>query len=116
MPPPTQVELIEDATRGFDLLLNNDLEGGKAVFLSNPGSPAHGVGLGITAFLQAALGQEDAELFGALDVLVKAEGISSAQAGAKRGKHEPATVYPAGTEYKVGEVLETRCGRRKRWC
>jgi hypothetical protein len=108
----TPIELIVDATRGFELLLGDDFEGGKAVFLSKPDSPAHGAGVGISAFLQAALGREDAELHGALVALVQSEAISSAKVAVRRGKGEAETIYPAGTEYKVsaGGTISTRGG------
>lgn len=92
-----QVALIKEATRGIEKLLNNDLQGAQELLRSRPESAGHGVGLGISCFLQAALGQEDNELAQALDVLVKAEAIATAQS-AKKGEKG---VYPAGLEYKV---------------
>lgn len=62
----TQNELILDSSRGFIALLNNDLELANEVFSSRPASPFHGLGLGLTEFLKAALGQEDDLLYGAL--------------------------------------------------
>ncbi|KAI5480790.1 mitochondrial outer membrane protein IML2 [Pseudohyphozyma bogoriensis] len=104
MPPlaqPPQAELLMQATEGFDCLLNNDLPGARAKLAANPDSPFHLVGVGISAFLAAALGQEDSELAGALTVLSKAQSVASAQEKAKRPKNEPATAFPAGTEYKL---------------
>lgn len=92
-----QVALIKEATRGIEKLLNNDLQGAQELLSARPQSPGHGVGLGICGFLQAALGQEDNELAAALDVLLKAEGIATAQSSKKGEKG----VFPAGLEYKV---------------
>lgn len=67
-----------------------------------PDSPFHLCGAGISAFLAAALGQEDTELHGALDKLLKAETAAATRTSAKsRPKTEPVTVFPPGTEYKV---------------
>lgn len=101
----SQVALIRSATLAFDLLLNNDLPNARSQFLAHPDSAAHGVGLGITAFLQAALGQEDAELATALEALLKAEAqATAAEKAAKGGKGKG--VYPAGLEYKASSLLE----------
>lgn len=97
---PTQLELLEEATSGFDALLNNDLPTANRILSSQSESPFHLLGLGLTAFLAAALGQEDTELFGALAILSKAEAAATLGIS-KRGKGEPTTVYPAGTEYRV---------------
>lgn len=99
--PATQAELLAEATVGFDSLLNNDLPTAKAVLASRPDSAFHLVGLGLTAFLAAALGQEDKELYEALAILSRAEVAATSRSGIKRAKNEPASVYPAGSEYKV---------------
>lgn len=98
--PATQLEQLEHATTGFQHLLNNSLPEAKLV-LGSSTSPFHLLGAGLTTFLAAALGQEDKELFASLALLSKAEEAATAQSVAKRGKGEPATVFPAGTEYKV---------------
>lgn len=93
-----QIALIQDATIAIEDLLNNSLQSAQERLRAHAGdSPGHGVGLGISCFLQAALGQEDNELAQALDVLVKAEAIATAQS-AKKGEKG---VFPAGLEYKV---------------
>lgn len=100
----TLLDLVQDATSGFDKLLNNDLAGAKATFEARPESVPHSVGAGISTFLQAALGQEDTELYGALDVLVKAEAQAATQAASKRGtgaSGQGSTAYAPGLEYKV---------------
>ncbi|KAL8281124.1 hypothetical protein RQP46_006482 [Phenoliferia psychrophenolica] len=93
----SQVELIQDATHGFELLLNNRIDESRALFLAT-NSPYHLLGKGLAGFLSAALGQESGELAGALEVLVEAE---TSAAAAKRAKTEPPTVFPAGTEHKI---------------
>ena len=120
-PTSTATGLLDDlngATVGFELLLNNKLPEGKAVFCARPDAPAHCVGLGIATFLQAALGQESDELVVAMQVLLKAETVATAQSQVKRpktakGAHD---VYPSGTEYKVRardrSVDKRPCARR----
>lgn len=48
---------MNEATRGFDLLLSNQLPEARAVFGEND-HPFHLMGRGVCAFLQAALGME----------------------------------------------------------
>lgn len=96
-----QVEYILDATKGFDLLLDDSVEAARSHFKSQGTSAAHGVGLGITSFLCAALSQEDSGLSEALDVLVKAETAAAAAGSSTSSGKTFKTVYPPGTEYKV---------------
>lgn len=96
---PEQKEYIESAANGFERLLGNDIVGARAIFSANKTSAAHGVGLGITAFLQAALGLESGELSSALDVLVNSEAAAQAAASSRQASYK--TVYPNGTEYSV---------------
>ncbi|KAI5990534.1 hypothetical protein F5J12DRAFT_862663 [Pisolithus orientalis] len=53
-------EMLRLAAQGFDLLFANDLEAAVNVFVaeSQENSPFHLVGLGVCAFLKAALGME----------------------------------------------------------
>ncbi|SCV72008.1 BQ2448_4702 [Microbotryum intermedium] len=97
--PLNPTELFLDATRGFDSLLNNQLDEGNRIFERYPDSAAHNVGQGIAVFLQAALGQEDQALYGALNALMKAETLSNKEVNAK--KSVGAGVYAPGLEYKV---------------
>lgn len=99
---PSQVELLNDATRGVSKLLNNDLPGAQEILKSHADSPFHLIGLGLSSFLSAALGQEDSELTGALAILVRAESLASAaQTSNKRSKSDGPAVFPAGTEYQT---------------
>jgi len=50
--------LLRSATVGFDHLFANDIDEAKKAFASEEGSPFHLLGLGVIAFLQAALGME----------------------------------------------------------
>lgn len=59
MPSPndqTATDLI-DATHGFDKIFSNDLVGARELFQAGD-SPFHALGLGVCAFLEAALGME----------------------------------------------------------
>ncbi|KAK4702900.1 hypothetical protein P7C70_g3325, partial [Phenoliferia sp. Uapishka_3] len=82
----SQADLIKHATLGFDLLLNNHLPSSRELFASEPNSPFHLVGIGISGFLQAALGQEDGALLASLDALMKAEVVANEAAAKKRPK------------------------------
>ena len=122
----TQNELILDATRGFTALLNNDLELANETFTAKPASPFHGLGLGLTEFLKAALGQEDDLLYGALvrvpspisplslilhpqSILVQAETLATAQLAVKRSKDESAPAFEPGLEYKLLVSVSVLC-------
>ncbi|GAA5850339.1 hypothetical protein JCM8547_001838 [Rhodosporidiobolus lusitaniae] len=90
---------IEEASRGIEALLNNDLELAKSL-LSAKSDPFHTLALGITAFLAASLSREEEEVKKATETLVKAENMASAEMNAKRPKGE-VQVFPAGLEFKL---------------
>ena len=48
---------LKHATAGFDCVFSNDLQGAREIFASAD-SPFHLLGLGVCAFLEAALGME----------------------------------------------------------
>lgn len=50
-------ELLRSATQGFDHLFANDIDAAQKAFESQD-APFHLLGLGVVAFLQAALGME----------------------------------------------------------
>lgn len=52
----TAADLVE-ATAGFDKIFSNDLVGARELFEARD-SPFHALGLGVCAFLEAALGME----------------------------------------------------------
>ncbi|GAA5845513.1 hypothetical protein JCM9279_003058 [Rhodotorula babjevae] len=97
----TVLAQIEDATQGFDALLDNRLLDSFRILRGQPESPFHLVGLGIAAFLKAILSREDAELREATETLVKAEAVATAEVKAKRPKGDMTGAYPAGIEYKL---------------
>ncbi|KAI6138074.1 outer membrane protein Iml2/Tetratricopeptide repeat protein 39 [Pisolithus tinctorius] len=68
-------EMLRLATQGFDLLFANDLEAAVNVFVaeSQENSPFHLVGLGVCAFLKAALGMEPELMEDATKCLILAE-------------------------------------------
>jgi hypothetical protein len=55
---PSAEYLLRSATEGFDCLFANDIDEAQKAFASEEGSPFHLLGLGVIAFLQAALGME----------------------------------------------------------
>lgn len=114
---PTVQGLLLTATQspGFDNLLNNDVPEARRVFGLQPESPFSLLGLGLTSFLAAALGQEDKLLAGALAILYQAETAATRESGLKRAKSEPATVFPPGVEYKVSGFDETCVFVDLRW-
>ncbi|GAA5935455.1 hypothetical protein JCM3775_006276 [Rhodotorula graminis] len=97
----TVLAQIEDASRGFDALLDNRLLDCFAILRSQPNSAPHLVGTGIASFLKAILSREDAELREATETLVKAEAVATAETKIKRPKGDSTGVYPAGIEYKL---------------
>lgn len=48
---------LRSATKGFDYLFTNDIAGAREAFKAEE-SPFHLLGLGVCAFLEAALGME----------------------------------------------------------
>lgn len=50
-------ELLQSATNGFDYLFCNDISGAKTHFAGKD-DPFHLLGLGVCAFMEAALGME----------------------------------------------------------
>ena len=65
-------ELLESATKGFDLLFSNNIVGGRKHFAGKE-DPFHILGQGVCAFLEAALGMEVSrslcEVFDGLNVI-----------------------------------------------
>lgn len=53
----SQVDALVSATKGFDFLFSNQIEEARSQ-LSSDDSPFHLFGLGVCAFLEAALGME----------------------------------------------------------
>jgi hypothetical protein len=51
-------ELLQSATKGFDHLFSNDIVSARELFKKKD-DPFHMMGLGVCAFLEAALGMEE---------------------------------------------------------
>ncbi|KAM0791385.1 hypothetical protein ACM66B_005850 [Microbotryomycetes sp. NB124-2] len=102
--PATLLQLVQDATTGFDQLLNNDIAEAKRTFDAKQDSVPHAVGSGLSTFLAAALGQEDSQLSGAMDTLVKAEALATEHvqnsARSPQAALDTSRVYPH-LEYKL---------------
>ncbi|KAI0672830.1 outer membrane protein Iml2/Tetratricopeptide repeat protein 39 [Trametes maxima] len=97
-PSNTAAEL-RAATVGFDGLFANELEQARETFASGE-SPFHSLGLGVCAFLEAALGMETGLMAEASRLLALAE------AGAKKQlkfakSSDKATQFPPGTEWEL---------------
>ena len=57
-PADDTAALLRTATRGFDHIFSNEILAARAVFDSTNDSAFHALGLGVCAFLEAALGME----------------------------------------------------------
>lgn len=53
----TELDALNSANNGFGRLFENDIAGAKSTFNSSD-DPFHQLGLGVCAFLEAALGME----------------------------------------------------------
>lgn len=94
-----QLDLLASASIGFDHLFNNELDQAIVILSSITNSPFHQVGLGLTKFLEAALGLEDEDLYSALNILIKGEQIALNQP--KRSSKSIPALFGDGNEYKV---------------
>jgi len=57
MDPILEADFLTSATNGFNKLFENDIVGARVLF-NGRDDPFHQLGLGICAFLEAALGME----------------------------------------------------------
>ncbi|KAI6115400.1 outer membrane protein Iml2/Tetratricopeptide repeat protein 39 [Pisolithus croceorrhizus] len=100
--PQDTEETLRLATQGFDLLFANDLEAAVDVFATEGqgNSPFHLMGLGVCAFLKAALGMEPELMEDAVKCLTLAE-----QGARKRMKlaksSTPSHRFQSGIEWEV---------------
>ncbi|KAH9843146.1 outer membrane protein Iml2/Tetratricopeptide repeat protein 39 [Rhodofomes roseus] len=94
----TQQQLT-DATRGFDDLFQNELDNARKIFVDSD-SPFHQLGLGVCAFLEAALGMETALLAEAQRCLSLSEAGSKKQLKASKYAKRT-TQFPPGTEWEL---------------
>ncbi|KAJ8473696.1 hypothetical protein ONZ45_g16204 [Pleurotus djamor] len=89
---------LKDASKGFDCLFSNDIVGARKEFAADS-TPFHWMGLGVCAFLQAALGMEPALMTEASRCLTNAEAESKNLI--KTAKSPSASCYPPGTEWEI---------------
>ncbi|KZT19316.1 hypothetical protein NEOLEDRAFT_1142229 [Neolentinus lepideus HHB14362 ss-1] len=83
-----EVAHLEEATKGFDLLFANEIDQARKTFSAKE-SPFHALGLGICAFLEAALGMETNLMSEASRCLTLSE--SGAKKQIKLGKNSSAS-------------------------
>ncbi|KAH9930772.1 uncharacterized protein B0H18DRAFT_993499 [Fomitopsis serialis] len=92
---------LTDATHGFDQLFQNELEDSRNIFAaSESDSPFHQLGLGVCAFLEAALGMETGLLAEAQRCLSLSEAGSKKQLKASKYAKRT-TQFPPGTEWEL---------------
>ncbi|KAK4054454.1 Mitochondrial outer membrane protein iml2 [Microbotryomycetes sp. JL201] len=99
---PNLLDLVQNATIGFEQLLNNDLAGAKRNFESRQhDSVPHAVGMGLSLFLSAALGAESDALAAAMEALQKAEALANhGDKTRSQAEQDTSRIYPA-LEYKI---------------
>ncbi|KAL5513993.1 hypothetical protein ACEPAG_2754 [Sanghuangporus baumii] len=91
---------LVSATEGFDHLFSNRLPEARTQFSSN-NSPFHKLGLGVSAFMEAALGMETGLMGEA------ARALADSEAGAKKGSKNTKSAnggkssFPPGVEYEI---------------
>ncbi|KZT09584.1 uncharacterized protein LAESUDRAFT_741851 [Laetiporus sulphureus 93-53] len=90
---------LRSATEGFDYLFSNDLAKARETF-AEADSPFHQLGLGVCAFLEAALGMETALLAEATRCLSASEAGSKRQLKAFKSA-KPSAFFPPGTEWEL---------------
>lgn len=96
---PSAEDLLRSATQGFDHLFANDIDAAKKAFESE-GAPFHLLGLGVVAFLQAALGMETGLMEEATRCLTASE--VGAKKQARAAKSLPSVHrFDAGIEWEV---------------
>ncbi|KZT71236.1 hypothetical protein DAEQUDRAFT_763848 [Daedalea quercina L-15889] len=91
---------LTDATCGFDELFQNELDNARKIFADSD-SPFHQLGLGVCAFLEAALGMETGLLVEAQRCLSLSEAGSKKQLKASKYYAKPTTKFPSGTEWEL---------------
>ncbi|KAG2106816.1 outer membrane protein Iml2/Tetratricopeptide repeat protein 39 [Suillus discolor] len=92
-------DLLRSATQGFDHLFANDIDAAQKAFESED-APFHLLGLGVVAFLQAALGMET----GLMDEATRC--LTASEAGAKKQARAAKSLpsihrFDAGMEWEV---------------
>ncbi|KAI0636592.1 outer membrane protein Iml2/Tetratricopeptide repeat protein 39 [Trametes polyzona] len=90
---------LRAATTGFDFIFSNELEKARETFASGD-SPFHSLGLGVCAFLEAALGMETGLMVEASRLLALAEAGAKKQLKLAKSS-EKTTQFPPGTEWEL---------------
>ncbi|KAL7283695.1 hypothetical protein ACG7TL_003131 [Trametes sanguinea] len=98
--PQETAAQLRAATTGFDHLFANDLEKARQVFASAD-SPFHSLGLGVCAFLEAALGMETGLMADASRLLALAEAGAKKQLKLAKASTTKNTQFPPGTEWEL---------------
>ncbi|EDQ98216.1 uncharacterized protein LACBIDRAFT_307909 [Laccaria bicolor S238N-H82] len=91
-------ELLQSATKGFNLLFSNNLVGARQDFAANE-DPFHILGQGVCAFLEAALGMESGLMAEASRMLALSEAGTRKQMKAPKKKYN--TRFPQGLEWEI---------------
>ncbi|ETW86282.1 hypothetical protein HETIRDRAFT_471663 [Heterobasidion irregulare TC 32-1] len=99
-PADDTAALLRTATRGFDHIFSNEILAARAVFDSTNDSAFHALGLGVCAFLEAALGMEVSLVAEANRLLALAEAGAKKQAKATKASRSGAR-FPPGIEYEL---------------
>lgn len=109
---PSAESLLRSATEGFDLLFANDIDEARKAFASEEDSPFHLIGLGVVAFLQAALGMEVGQL---LSFLRTSELIFSSDRSNGGSYSLPCSVGSRRQEASTGGKIATLNPSIRRW-
>ncbi|KAI5121532.1 hypothetical protein M0805_002592 [Coniferiporia weirii] len=99
-PVDAQADALVSATKGFDHLFANRLEEARAQLASDD-SPFHLMGLGVCAFLEAALGMETGLMSEAARCLSESEASAKKQSKATRATNSGKGSFPAGIEFEI---------------
>ncbi|OCH93858.1 hypothetical protein OBBRIDRAFT_789896 [Obba rivulosa] len=98
-PDDSTQQNLRSASEGFDHLFSNDLANARETF-SNRDSPFHALGLGVCAFLEAALGMETGLMAEASRCLALSEAGAKKQLKASKYAQQT-TQFPPGTEWEL---------------
>ncbi|THH16482.1 hypothetical protein EW146_g4161 [Bondarzewia mesenterica] len=90
---------LRSATSGFDYVFSNEIDQAREVFQTKD-DPFHQLGLGVCAFLEAALGMESGLMVEATRLLALAEVGAKKQAKATKSSKNGGR-FPQGTEWEL---------------
>ncbi|KAI0204920.1 breast cancer protein [Astrocystis sublimbata] len=100
-----EIELLEHAVAGADLIMNDDIEGAEEL-LRQRSSTYHKFGLAVCTFMRSILGFEKSVMSEAAVLLVECENsawsdIRKAERDAIRANSKEDSIYPPGAEYQL---------------